>query len=42
MWYKVYADGSEIDIIHAISAEEAIVIAKIRHGEADDWQVKPY
>lgn len=34
MWYKIYADGSEIDIIHADSPKEAIDIARRRHGEA--------
>ena len=29
MWFKVYADGSEIDIIYANSPSEAIMIAKI-------------
>lgn len=42
MWYKVYADGSEIDIIHALNSDEAIAIAKVRHGEADDWFTRPY
>lgn len=42
MWYKVFADGSEIDIIHALSPEEAIMIAKLRHGEEAVWSTKPY
>lgn len=42
MWYKVYADGSQIDIIHAYSPEEAITIAKMRHGDGAIWHTKPY
>lgn len=34
MWYKIFADGSEIDIIYAISPTEAIDIARNRHGDA--------
>jgi hypothetical protein len=34
MWYKIYADGSEIDIIYANNPTEAIEIARRRHGEA--------
>lgn len=33
-WYKVYADGSEIDIIFADSPKEAIEIACNRYGNA--------
>jgi hypothetical protein len=42
MWYKVYADGSEIDIIYANSPSEAIEIAKLRHGDGAVWTYKPY
>lgn len=42
MWYKVFADGSEIDIINANSPEEAIVIAKMRHGDGAVWTWRPY
>ncbi len=41
MWYKVFADGSEIDIIHAESKLEAIKIARDRHGNAV-YTVRPY
>ncbi len=30
MWYKVYADGTELDIVHAVSSQEAIEIVKRR------------
>lgn len=42
MWYKIYADGSEIDIIHARSPEEAIQIAKNRYGESAIWSWSRY
>lgn len=42
MWYRVYADGTEIDIIYANSEEEAIKIAEDRHGTCDNWIVKQY
>jgi len=42
MWFKVYADGSEIDIIYANDVAEAIRIAIARHGNADVWHAKPY
>jgi hypothetical protein len=42
MWFKVYADGSEIDIIHAKDSAEAIDIAKARHGDGAVWHTKPY
>lgn len=42
MWYKVYADGSQIDIIHANSGEEAIQFAKLRHGENAVWTYRIY
>jgi hypothetical protein len=34
MWYKIYADGSEIDIIYANDEQEAMSIAHNRHGDA--------
>lgn len=34
MWWKVFADGSEYDIVFAASAEAAIAYAKWKHGEA--------
>ena len=34
MWYKIFGDGNEIDIIHARNTQEAIDIARKRHGEA--------
>jgi hypothetical protein len=42
MWYKIYADGSEIDIIHAQSPKEAIQIAKNRYGEDAVWSWSLY
>lgn len=42
MWYKIFADGSEIDIIHADSPEEAIAIAKMRHGDGAVWSWRQY
>jgi hypothetical protein len=42
MWYKVFADGSEIDIIYATDHNEAIVIAKMRHGDGAVWTWRPY
>jgi len=42
MWFKVYADGSEIDIIYANDGDEAIVIAKMRHGDGAVWTTRPY
>lgn len=39
MWFKIYADGSEIDIIHARDWKEAIQIAKNRHGPDDKTTV---
>jgi len=36
MWYRVFADGSEVDIIHANNPSEAITIAKGRHADPDD------
>ncbi len=41
-WYKVYADGWCIDIIHADSPQEAIQIAKFRHGEGAVWTYSHY
>ena len=34
MWWKIYADGSEIDIIHADTLDEAIEAARVKHGDA--------
>lgn len=46
MWYRVYADGSEIDIVHAYSPEEAIKIVKMRQDCIDDtttiWKTRTY
>lgn len=42
MWYKVFADGSEIDIINANSVAEAIAIAKTRYGDGAVWTARPY
>jgi hypothetical protein len=48
MWFKVYADGSVYDIIHANSADEAIQIAHSRvlsYGETPNdthWIATPY
>jgi hypothetical protein len=44
MWYKVYADGTELDIIHALNSEEAIKIAKMRHGDGPlcVWTTRRY
>lgn len=42
MWYKVYGDGSLIDIIYANSSDEAITIAIMRHGNADVWFTRYY
>ena len=42
MWYKVFADGSEIDIIYANSGAEAVAIAKTRHGDGAVWSFRPY
>ena len=36
MWYRVYADGSEIDIVHAYSPKEAIDIVKKWQGCEND------
>lgn len=41
MWWKVFADGSEYDIIYANSKEEAIQFARLRHGEAI-WTARCY
>ena len=41
MW-KVYADGTLIDIVYASTAEEAIEQAKQKHGNADHWCAKSY
>jgi len=41
MWFKVFADGSEYDIVYANSIEEAIEYAKWKHGEAI-WTARPY
>ncbi len=42
MWFKVFADGSEIDIINARDGAEAISIAKMRHGDGAVWSYRPY
>jgi hypothetical protein len=41
-WWKVFADGSEYDIVCAASAEEAIEYAKWKHGTGAVWTVRPY
>jgi len=41
MMWKVFADGSEYDIVCAASAEEAIEYAKWKHGEAV-WTTRSY
>lgn len=42
MWYKIFADGSQIDVIYANSPEEAISIAKVRHGDGAVWYARSY
>ena len=34
MWWKVFADGSEYDIIYAVSKADAIKQAHAKHGNA--------
>jgi len=34
MWYRIFADGSEVDVIYANSPNEATDIAWRRHGDA--------
>jgi hypothetical protein len=41
MWYKVFADGSELDIVYANNQKEAIEIAEKRHGAAV-WTCRAY
>jgi hypothetical protein len=42
MWWKVYADGSEYDIICARTANEAIAVARFLHGEGAIWTARAY
>lgn len=42
MWFKVFADGSEYDILYADTLEQAIAQAKWKHGEGAVWTARPY
>jgi len=35
MWYKIYADGTEMDLVHASSPREAVEIVKLRNSGLD-------
>ena len=41
-WWRVYADGSEVDIISAGSGLEAVVIAQQRYGAGAVWTYRSY
>lgn len=42
MWWKVFADGSEYDIVHAGSMKEAIEYAIWKYGSGAIWTARPY
>ena len=35
MWFKIYADGNELDDVNANSIDEAIMIVKSRLSDTD-------
>ena len=44
LWFKVFADGTELDIVCAINSTDAIRIAKTKFGgnESTVWSYRPY
>lgn len=48
MWWRVFADGTEVDIINAQTAEQAIAICKVQQEsegyttEGVHWTTKRY
>lgn len=40
MWFKIYADGTEIDIVHADNVNQAVEIVKLKNPDTSFEGVK--